>query len=62
MTSKETRTAFEPKIVWQYDMNAHCAGCGRAPYRRRDGREYLYRYRENGPAVCKPRCDSGANS
>jgi hypothetical protein len=26
-------------------------------YTRRDGREYLYRYRDGGEAVCSPRCD-----
>ena len=35
-----------------------CESCGRAPYIRRDGTTYLYRYRMHGPVVCSPRCNS----
>lgn len=37
--------------------DSRCPACGRAAYVRRDGTEYLYRYRLHGPAVCSPRCD-----
>jgi len=45
---------MDRKIVW---TNEPCACCGRASYVRRDGREYLYKYRPDGAAVCTPRCD-----
>jgi hypothetical protein len=48
--------AVERKIVWA-DDTLSCAGCGRAPYTRRDGRKFLYRYRAEGPAVCSLGCD-----
>ena len=51
--------ASDRKIIW---TDESCAGCGRAPYVRRDGREYLYRYRPDGQPVCSPRCDQLALS
>lgn len=41
------------KLVW---TEIRCAGCERPPYERPDGRTYLYQYSENGPLVCKPKC------
>lgn len=49
-------TAESREIVWTDDP---CAGCGRAPYERRDGRTYLYRYGDSEP-VCKPQCAARA--
>ena len=41
------------ELVW---TDYRCEGCGRLPYRRKDGREYLYQYKSEGPLVCKPNC------
>lgn len=47
------------KCDWEAES---CWNCGRAPYTRRDGRQYLYWYhRDDGSrisenSVCSPRC------
>jgi hypothetical protein len=48
---------MERTMIWMYEGdNWHtCRWCGRPPYTRRDGQEYLYSY-DGGPAVCSPRC------
>jgi hypothetical protein len=55
----DIRGGRERKIVWCFDPNDGCDNCGRAPYQRRDGREYLYSY-DGSPAVCSPRCAEDA--